>query len=654
MKKEIKTRYRTPQSPAQEKTLVAGAARIDITPPPGMTMAGYSTFADNAVGVRTKLFARVLYLKNKKDPGVALVQIDCLSGSILVHRLVAEMIAGRTDIDAGGLLLAGTHTHSGPGSFFGSNFYNKMAASKPGFDPEYTEFMSRRIADAVIEAYDKRVPAKIATGKIEVTGVTVNRSYPAYLKNEKLEDESSRENAHTALNPWLYMIRVDGRDRSGKYLPLGAFTNFSLHPNTNPALIGSLFSGDVTGFTERMVENELVKRYSLKQRPVHCAANLTHGDVNANYAQEYHENFTHQKIIARVIADRSLELFTSLDKKLKANVPVRYRARLTDLQEETSFEGIALAGNPSPGYASAGGALGKGRRTPYSYVPPFRPGMPRLIFKGGEQGAKRIPVFGLLRFVFRKKDYPRHCLFQVIQVGDLLMVPLPWEVTTEIGRRIARKALDEGRKSGLKELKESFICDTSNGYFGYLNTPEEYSLQFYEGGSNFYGPNTGPFAAAQAGALSRKIAREGSGSSIPESLSFNMNVKKYMPEKSTPAGKRRAAAEPAFYPTNISDEPYWSFSWYDLQADKIEFHQPLVSVEVKKGKSWKPLEVDGIFVNDQESDLAVIHLRDEPDEATALWEVRWLSPCRCRGEEYRFKIEPRGTAGLFYSPSFGN
>lgn len=627
-------------------------ARIDITPPPGMTMSGYSTFADNAVGVRTRLFARVLYLKDKNEAGIALVQLDCLSGSILVHHQVAEMIAGRTDIDSGGLLIAGTHTHSGPGSIFGSNFYNMMAASKPGLDYGYTEFLSRRIADAVIEAFDKRVPAKIATGKTEIHGVTVNRSFPAYLKNETLTDKSSIKNAHTAINPWLYMIRVDGKDRGGKLMPLGAFTNFSLHPNTNPKLIGSLFSGDVTGFTERIVENELVKRYSLKYRPVHCAANLTHGDVNANYAQEYHENFTHQKLMAQIIADKTLELFTSLDKKLKSNVPVRFRARRLDLQEERTIGGISLAKNPSPGYASAGGALGKGRRTPYSYVPPFRAGMPRFIFKNGEQGAKRVPLFGLLRLIFKKKDYPRHCLFQVIQVADTLLVPLPWEVTTEVGRRIAQKALDEGRKSGLKELKEALVCDTSNGYFGYLNTPEEYSAQFYEGGSNFYGPNTGNFVAEHAAALSREMALHGSGSSISASLILNMNIKQYMPKESFPAGKRAVVNEPSFIQTSISEEPYWSFIWQDVMADKINISQPLVSVEVKNGKSWKPLKINGITANDQESDIAVIHYGNKPDQGMALWETRWLCPVIEKGGEYRFKIESRGAFDVLYSPVF--
>ena len=652
MKTEVKIQYRTPKPPAKEKTILAGMTAIDITPPPGMTTSGYSTFADNAVGVRTRLFARVLYLKDKKEPGLALVQTDMLTGSILVHHRVAEMIATRTDIDSGGLLIAGTHTHSGPGSFFGSNFYNKMAASKPGFDPAYTEFLCRRIADAIIEAYDKRTEARIATGKTEIYGVTVNRAFPPYLLNETVGDEATRKNPHAAINPWLYMIRVDAKVRKGVFKPLGAFTTFSIHPNTNPKLIGSLFSGDVTGFVERIVENEIQARYQTPARPVHCGANLTHGDNNANYAQEYHENFTHQRIIARVIADKTLELFASLDKKLKSNLNIRYRSRQVDLQRETVINGISVAKTPSPGYASAGGALGKGRRTPFSYIPPFRPGNPRRIFTRGEQGAKRIPLFGLLRMVFRKKDFPRHCLLQLIQVGDLLIVPLPWEVTMEMGRRIAEKAMDEGRKSGLKELKETCVCDTSNGYFGYLNTPEEYSLQYYEGGSNFYGPNTGLFVAEQAAELAREMARDGSGSDLPASMNFSLNAADFMPKPSVPAGARAVAAAPDYVPASISDEPFWAFSWYDVMPDRIAFHKPLVSVEVKQGQSWKPLLVKGIFVNDQESDMAVIYNKKESREGRGLYEVRWLNPELEKGREYRFRVEARASFGVFYSPAF--
>src|ERR1041385_4869199 len=43
--------------------LLAGAAQVDITPPPGMPKAGYSANAHTGVGFRTRLRARVVHLR---------------------------------------------------------------------------------------------------------------------------------------------------------------------------------------------------------------------------------------------------------------------------------------------------------------------------------------------------------------------------------------------------------------------------------------------------------------------------------------------------------------------------------------------------------------------------------------------------------------
>ncbi len=43
---------------------VAGVGKVDITPPPGLPLFGYSRArTDDAAGVRTRLYARALYLE---------------------------------------------------------------------------------------------------------------------------------------------------------------------------------------------------------------------------------------------------------------------------------------------------------------------------------------------------------------------------------------------------------------------------------------------------------------------------------------------------------------------------------------------------------------------------------------------------------------
>jgi neutral ceramidase len=54
----------------------AGAVSIDITPPPGMPMGGYSLLANRGMGFRTRLKARIVYLNDGQGHAVALVQTD--------------------------------------------------------------------------------------------------------------------------------------------------------------------------------------------------------------------------------------------------------------------------------------------------------------------------------------------------------------------------------------------------------------------------------------------------------------------------------------------------------------------------------------------------------------------------------------------------
>src|SRR5579864_4619231 len=91
--------------------LLAGAAEVDITPPPGMPKAGHSKNAQDGVGFRTRLRARVIHLR-AGTASLALVASDLHAGSAVVHRLVAQEVAHDTDVRLAGLLLGATHTHA--------------------------------------------------------------------------------------------------------------------------------------------------------------------------------------------------------------------------------------------------------------------------------------------------------------------------------------------------------------------------------------------------------------------------------------------------------------------------------------------------------------------------------------------------------------
>jgi neutral ceramidase len=134
---KLHVRQAMPLTSERNMTLLAGVGRADITPRPGMPTTGYAANGNYGNGFRTRLYARVIYLKPVDKRPIALVQCDLLSGSELVHRRLAELVAQKTDLDLGGIMMSGTHTHSGPGNLVGSNFYVMHAGNDGGLDLKF-------------------------------------------------------------------------------------------------------------------------------------------------------------------------------------------------------------------------------------------------------------------------------------------------------------------------------------------------------------------------------------------------------------------------------------------------------------------------------------------------------------------------------------
>jgi len=58
----LEVRQTTPLLSERNTSLLAGVGRADITPRPGMPMAGYSANGNYGKGFRTRLYARVIFL----------------------------------------------------------------------------------------------------------------------------------------------------------------------------------------------------------------------------------------------------------------------------------------------------------------------------------------------------------------------------------------------------------------------------------------------------------------------------------------------------------------------------------------------------------------------------------------------------------------
>jgi Neutral/alkaline non-lysosomal ceramidase, N-terminal len=91
-----------------------GLASVDITPPPGLWMAGYAARKEPSQGTAQALHAKAIALEDASRHRVVIVTLDVLGLTAAVVDRVAAAVRRQHGLPREGLLLCASHTHSGP------------------------------------------------------------------------------------------------------------------------------------------------------------------------------------------------------------------------------------------------------------------------------------------------------------------------------------------------------------------------------------------------------------------------------------------------------------------------------------------------------------------------------------------------------------
>ncbi|MEO9138274.1 MAG: neutral/alkaline non-lysosomal ceramidase N-terminal domain-containing protein [Jatrophihabitans sp.] len=622
--------------------LLAGAAEVDITPPPGMPKAGHSSNAHSGNGFRTRLHAHVLHLR-AGTTSIAIVQCDLLAGSAVVAHLVAQSIAQDTDVRLSGLLLGATHTHAGPGQFHGNEAMNRFASNHPGFDPAWTGWLVDRLAGAVREAVATRRPARLATGATEVWGLTRNRSVESWVRNENVADKTlPPQRKYEAINPWLHLIRVDAIEPDGGYGPLGAAVIFSIH-GTGVSQRDHSYNADVWAYLKGELGAHIAR--STGRRAVVGAIEGTHGDV-APAVRPGLLVYPEAERVGRGIGAAAAELYDRLESDLNDDVTLAVGLRDIDLGTRPVIDGITL---PPPAFGAATMAGARENQTPVIHrVPPFRAGHPKPGARG-PHGAKWIPGGRRLHDLFvPPSSFPSVLPVQVLRVGATLIVALPFETTVESGRRVeaaVRAAIGPAR--GIERIAVSSLA---NEQFCYLTTPEEYSLQRYEGGNTLFGPQSQPFAAACAAALARDVLERGTVADHLGARRFDFAAHRYLAQPDSTSHVRVPAGSPGFVDPTATEDGYWEFRWYDRSPGSLFWHEPIAWVESRDDDGgWSRAYSGGVVLDDQGYHLGVVHLGADR-HGRHRYAARWFTPYLGPGRSHRIVVAGRDARLLASTP----
>ncbi|QUM90017.1 neutral/alkaline non-lysosomal ceramidase N-terminal domain-containing protein [Moritella sp. 36] len=665
MKKQLNLIPPNPVPIVSTDIATAGAISVDITPPPGMAMGGYSVMANKGVGFRTRLKARVIYINDGQGNATALVQTDLTSASLLLHHKVASEVAN-LGLKISDIVITATHTHSAPANHFENDFYNKHMSSQAGLDEQYLNFLTQQISTGIQQAISQQKTAKIATGQRDIYGYNRNRSLSAYLYNNNISgiDPKDPDAKFNAVNPTLSMIRIDVKDHLGQFKPLAAFSSFSVHATAlSPAV--EVYNADLFAYAQKDLQWHIQEQYLTPWPIVHALTTGTQGDMapalpdlGDNLFTHFNVNWPAAKRLGKGIGKESISLFNALSSQLTSTINITTAAREINIQHNNRIGDITLCKAPAVGAPVAGGAYE--RRTPYLGLNPFFRGGSAVtrswFFNDGCQGNKAYLGYKYPQQLLAPiKSFPNTVLFQLIRINDAAIIPLPFEVTAEAGRRITRHVVNAFSREE-QPIKHIWVTSNANGYFGYSTTQEEYFQQYYEGGHTLYGKYTTAYLSAQLSVLAQDMQNNTINETLPI-WRYNVAIKPQLSAQEKSAGQRTVHAQPTLKmisphhgpsPSDNEQENYIKFEWVDVNPAEISFHLPLVKIEENQQGKWEDVKKGHMPISDEGYDIEVRYLASSRHNM-GIYQARWYNPII---GNYRFTIAARQSQPELYSKLF--
>lgn len=147
--------------------LRAGLGISTITPPMGVEMSGYGYYLDRICnGVLADIKSKALVIDDG-DTKVAIIANDLVGVDKDIAVRTRELVEAETGIAPSHLLLANSHTHSGPATIF--------LRGCGEVDRAYVEMLIRLMASAVIKAHDALEPVTGRMGSGHLDNLSHNR-----------------------------------------------------------------------------------------------------------------------------------------------------------------------------------------------------------------------------------------------------------------------------------------------------------------------------------------------------------------------------------------------------------------------------------------------------------------------------------------------
>lgn len=508
---------------------------------------GYAMPEQTGRGLHYRLWSRAFAIEDAAGNRVVYVSVDlCMTMMGVKVGVVNALQARYGDLYTHqNVLISGIHTHSGPAAYSWFLLYDITTG---GFNEKHYNTIVDGIVASIVAAHDsleKATPGTIAIAQGLVENSNINRSPGAYLANPESE-RAMYEQWGGDVDKNMTVLRFE--DESGT--EIGAAAIFAVHctsmHNTN-----HLVSGDNKGRASMLFEQAKNPAGTLPGDVTFVAAfgQSNEGDVSPNtlgawcYAKVngtdcrfghsvcdgkneqclgvgpggFDDDFHSTDVIGTQQYEAAAALYDSAKTLLSGNVSSVHMwldiANTTVSPEYTGLDEDVTTCRPAVGMSFAAGTTD---------------GPGAFNFQQADNKSSNTPLWNIVRDFIKdptpeqiKCQYPKPIFvdvgeiephpwvptvvpIQLVKIGQLVLAAVPGEFTTMSGRRLRNTIAGVFADHG--EDVTVVVAGLSNTYTQYIATPEEYTIQRYEGASTLYGPNTLPAYQQNFAVLAEALA----------------------------------------------------------------------------------------------------------------------------------------------------
>jgi len=414
--------------------LRAGAAAVNITPAPGIGLAGYY-FERGADGTNDDLFGKALVL----DTGgikAALVTLDLISTTRPMVESARREIEKATGIPGANVMISATHAHTGPVLAERGRREDAQGGAAE-ITQKYSSGLPALIAKCVRQAADRLEPARASAAVVLEPNLSFNRRF--HMRDGSVGWNPGKLNTNIVrvagpIDPEVGVIYFEAMPGNSPATPLATYVNFAMHPDT---VGGARFSADYPGaLARRLAEYKGPDMITLFANG--ACGNINH--VNVNWA-EPQKGPQEAARLATILAGDVFRAWMQLKPVAPGALWVSSEIVKLPLRELKP------------------GDVERARETVVRY------GM-----KDNRGFMEKVEAYRILD-VAARDGRPHEVEVQVIALGgDAAWVSLPGEIFAELGLAIKQAS----------PFRHTFIAELANGSIGYIPNRPAYLEGNYE------------------------------------------------------------------------------------------------------------------------------------------------------------------------------